>query len=80
MNYLQIGVGIINKQEPTDELLSFVVKKLTELGASNEEASEVRKQIEKIYSIKHNAGIGLQSHYQKPWLDDYLSKIKCELK
>ncbi len=76
MNYLQIGVGIINKQEPTDELLSFVVKKLTELGASNEEASEVRKQIEKIFSIKHNAGIGLQSHYQKPWLDEYLSKIK----
>ena len=34
MNYLQIGIGIINKQEPTDEILSFVVKKLIELGAN----------------------------------------------
>jgi len=75
MKYLQIRVGIINKQEPTDEVLSFVVKKLMELGANFEEASDVRKQLEKLYSIKHTAGIGLQSQYQKPWVDEYLSKV-----
>jgi len=76
MNYLQIGIGIIDKNEPTDELLSVVVKNLIELGAKLEEANEVRKQIEKIFSIKHTPGIGFQSQYQKPWIDEYLSKIK----
>jgi hypothetical protein len=48
MDYLGIGLGVLDKRNPTDEILNDIVKKLKLIGATDDVANAVRKKIESI--------------------------------
>ena len=75
MDYLGIGLGVLDKRNPTDEILNDIVKKLKLIGATDDVANAVRKKIESIYNVSHLPGIGLRNKDQDPWLDDWRTKI-----
>jgi len=79
MNYLAIAQGMLARDDtgaiPTDEEVSKALEAIRNLGATSQTIEDIRLQIEFNRGIIHSKGAGLANAENKPWLEEWRSKI-----